>query len=400
MKRLLPIFPILFLAASAASQTPAVPPPGTLTNVEVDPIRCWWRTSAGFVRTGETFALSLTCAVLENEAVQVTPDESRLGVAVIQMAPFEVVGGSHPADLRSGSRRFFQYQYTLRVISPDAIGKDVSLPPLVIRYAIKRRVAASAAVKGRDLVYVLPRQSIRVASMVPADADDIRDAAGEDFSHVESIDFRSSVLEIAALTSVALGGLMTVIVLVAYARRATRRTPADERLLPTRGIAGAAARELGAVRGERDQQGWNETLAGRALAATRIAAACSIGQPASQRLAGSATTSEGRLVVPGPMRGKPRSLSSSMTPGDLAMAIGQSSTADPDRAQMLQTLRDALSTFSRTQYGRPTPIDQESLDNALSGAIGAAGRVKGEHAWLKTFLRQMRSGGAAVETQA
>lgn len=402
MKRLLQLlnFPLLFLAASAAAQTPAMPPSGTNTNVEVDPIRCWWRTSAGFVRTGETFDLSLTCAALENEAVQVTPDESRLGATVIQMTPFEVVGGSHPADLRSGSRRFFQYQYTLRIISPDAIGKDVSLPPLVIHYAVKRRVAASTAVKGRDLVYVLPRQSIRVASMVPADAVDIRDAAGEDFGSVESIEFRSSVLEIVALTSVGFGALITVIVLVGYAHRTTRRTPADGHLLPTRGIVGAAARELKAVRGERDQQGWNEALAGRALAATRIAAACAIGRNASQRLAGSATTREGRLVVPGPMRGKPTSLSSSMTPGDLANAIGQTATADPGKAQVLQALRDALATFSNTQYGRPAAIDQTSLDGALSGAIAAAGRVKGEHAWLKTVLRQMRSGGAAVETQA
>src|SRR5260370_36286 len=31
--------------------------------VQVDPIRCWWRTSAGAVRIGETFDLRLTCAV-------------------------------------------------------------------------------------------------------------------------------------------------------------------------------------------------------------------------------------------------------------------------------------------------------------------------------------------------
>ena len=44
------------------------------------------------------------------------------------MAPFEVVGGTHPADLRSGQRRFFQYHYTLRIINPDAIGQDVPIP--------------------------------------------------------------------------------------------------------------------------------------------------------------------------------------------------------------------------------------------------------------------------------
>ena len=49
--------------------------------VETDPIRCWWRTSAGAVRIGEPFTLTLTCAVLDDEAVQVVPDESRLSAA-------------------------------------------------------------------------------------------------------------------------------------------------------------------------------------------------------------------------------------------------------------------------------------------------------------------------------
>ena len=146
------------------------------TNVEVDPIRCWWRTSAGAVRIGEHFDLWLTCAVLETDAVQVVPDESHLGIEVAALAPFEVVGGSHPADLRSGNRRFFQYQYILRIINPDAIGKDVKIPDTVIHYKVNSRVAANTSLQGRDLTYVLPPEEVRVASMVPADATDIRDS--------------------------------------------------------------------------------------------------------------------------------------------------------------------------------------------------------------------------------
>ena len=48
--------------------------------------------------------------------------------SVVQLAPFEVVGGTHPADLRNGSRRYLQYHYTLRIIGPDAIGQDIFLP--------------------------------------------------------------------------------------------------------------------------------------------------------------------------------------------------------------------------------------------------------------------------------
>src|SRR3954469_9909143 len=111
LKRLL-LLPVLTLCAMPAHAQPrqAAPaaPPGS-TNVEVDPIRCWWRTSAGAIRIGEQFDLSLTCAVLETEAVQVVADESHLDSSVVAMAPFEVIRGTHPASLRSGQRRFFQY---------------------------------------------------------------------------------------------------------------------------------------------------------------------------------------------------------------------------------------------------------------------------------------------------
>ena len=113
--------------------------------------------------------------------MQVVPDQSHLGVEVAAMAPFEVVGGSHPADLRSGNRRFFQYQYILRIINPDAIGKDVKIPDTVIHYKVNSRVAANTSMQGRDLTYVLPTEEVRVASMVPADATDIRDSSGESF---------------------------------------------------------------------------------------------------------------------------------------------------------------------------------------------------------------------------
>ena len=63
---------------------------------EFDPIRCWWQTSAGAVRTGETFSVALTCAVLETDATRVVPDETKLDPSVTQLPPFEIVDGEHP----------------------------------------------------------------------------------------------------------------------------------------------------------------------------------------------------------------------------------------------------------------------------------------------------------------
>jgi hypothetical protein len=395
VKRFWIVVSLLLVASAAAAQAP----PGGSTTVEVDPIRCWWRTSTNAVRIAEIFDLSLTCAVLENEAVQVIPDESRLGAAGIQLAPFEVVAGSHPADLRSGSRRFFQYHYKLRVIGPDVIGKDVALPPVTIHYTINSQVAANTAVQGRDLLYVLPTATIRVASLVPAAATDIRDAAGEDFANVERFELRANLLEIVAIASASLGILMSAIVLVRLARRSSRRTPTDERLLSTGRLAAAAAAELTAVQREREQQGWNAALVSRALAATRLAASCAIGANTNQRIAVPSTQpGEGRLIVKPRFRGKARMVSAATTAAAVSQMVAAAS--DPAHAQMLENVRDALAAFTASQYARDAALDESALDTALSSGMTAARQVSREHGWLKTFLKQLRTGGAPAETRA
>ena len=159
------------------------------------------------MRIGEPFAYMLTCAVIETEAVQVVADESRLGITVVQMTPFEVVGGTHPTDLRSGSRRFFQYEYSLRMINPDVIGQDAALPLLDIHYRINSRIAANSAMQGRDLTYVLP------VAVRPDPVDGParchrhpRHPATPVSTASKRVAFRAGVLEIVAVTLVALGG--------------------------------------------------------------------------------------------------------------------------------------------------------------------------------------------------
>ena len=114
-------------AQSAADASPAT------GNVEVDPIRCWWRTSAGAVRVGELFGVVLTCAVIENELNVVVPDQSRLEPAAMELPPFEVMGGTHFSDSHTTDRRFFQYEYRARLVQDNAFGKDTPLPSLEIK---------------------------------------------------------------------------------------------------------------------------------------------------------------------------------------------------------------------------------------------------------------------------
>src|SRR3954453_21199081 len=119
-----------FLVAIGAAPAPA-------QTVQTDPLQCWWKTSAGAVRVGEPFSVVLTCAVLETDAATVVVDQSRLEPSVVQFAPFEVLGGSHGADLRTDQRRFFQYEYRLRLITDTMFGKDAALPETKISYRVQ-----------------------------------------------------------------------------------------------------------------------------------------------------------------------------------------------------------------------------------------------------------------------
>ncbi len=77
-----------FLASLALSLVAATTFAQTGTDmVEVEPIKCWWRTSTSAVRTGEAFTLTLTCAVVETEANRVVADFSKLDPTVVTLPP-------------------------------------------------------------------------------------------------------------------------------------------------------------------------------------------------------------------------------------------------------------------------------------------------------------------------
>lgn len=380
----------LLLTSAGSVATGEAQGAGGADTVDVDPIRCWWKTSAGAVRVGETFTLALTCAVLETADVQVVPDQSPLAPAVVQIAPFEVVGGTHPEDLRAGLRRFFQYEYTLRVIDADRIGKDVSLPPLSLRYRVNSRVGANAALEGRDHSYVLPPFAIRVLSMVPAEAADIRDGSDASFGLLERLDFRASALSIAALTLGALAivtGGLTLLPLFGFGRvrvAAARSTA----FLGPRAVRKVVSAELAAVQRESIVDGWTASLIERAAAAVRLAGGLTLGRSLEQRpVDPQARSAEGRLIVPPRLRRRVSiALSSAVTAEDLAENRAPRPASAGQRA-VLDDLRTALVAFDRASYGEEAVTDREPLDAALAGATSAVGRLELDRGDLRRWLR-------------
>lgn len=359
-----------------------------------EPIRCWRQVSAGAVTIGESFTVVLTCAVYEGDNAQVVPDESRLGVASIQMAPFEILGGSHPPDVHRGTRRFFQYDYQLRVISPDLPGRDANIPPLTISYRIHSRVGAAATLEGRDLSYLLPMMPVKVLSLVPADAADIRDASEASLGAVDSLRFRSSLFRVLAITFAALASVMVVLALVPLAR-AKRVGPATERgRVPDRAVLGRVASELGEVQANSAREAWNDALVTRAVSLIRIVAAAAIGQQISQRPAIAGTPQDGRLLVKhGTLRPVYAAVSSSVTAEDLSRSR-DNARFSTTRRQQLETLQAGLAAMTTALYRPGAGIDGVACDEAVRHAIAVARELASERSWIMTRFRHGAGGQA------
>jgi hypothetical protein len=349
----------------------------------VDPIRCWRQSSTGAVTVGEQFTVVLTCAVFESQDAQVVPDESRLNVASIQMAPFEILGGSHPPDVRRGSRRFFQYDYQLRIISRDAIGHDVNVPGLTISYRIHSRVGAAAKLEGRDLSYVLPALPIKVLSLVPADAADIRDASEAGLGMIESLRSRSRTLEAIAIALGLFAGIMVVLALVPLARRGRSTAERDRNVTPDRAIVGAAASALSDIQSRAARDGWNDDALAGALSAMRLVAAAAINHPISQRpLPSDGAVPQGRLRVDhGLIRRAAATVSSAVTTDDLLRVSGRNGAATLTRTQQIDGLRASLAMLTAAIYRRAPERDAASLDEAVRHAISVANDIASERTW-------------------
>src|SRR5262249_54763662 len=157
------------------------------------------------------------------------------------------------------------------LIGEGQFGKDVPLPETKLSYRIQSRVGDKTAIQGRDQTYLLPAQSVKVLSLVPADASDIRDAAAETFADLDQRAFRANLLIVIGGVLFALAGLLGLLALVRLFTQLRKPSTGAEKLVSDGAILRAAGRELAVVQREREGAGWTPELAGRALTALRIA---------------------------------------------------------------------------------------------------------------------------------
>jgi len=381
----------LFLIAIGATVADA-------QTVQTDPLQCWWRTSTGAVRVGEPFTVVLTCAVLETDEVTVVPDQTRLEPSVVQFAPFEVLGGSHGADLRSDQRRFFQYEYRLRLIADGMFGKDVALPDTKISYRVQSKVGQKTSLQGRDQTYVMPAQSMRILSLVPADASDIRDTSASDtFGDIDQRAFRANLFTIVGSVLFVLAALMTILGLVRLFQKYRKPTVARKQLIADSAILNGVSRELSRVQHDRDSGGWTPELASRAIGALRIAATYAIDRPVSQMPAsrlladGSESAEPGRLVLKaGWPRGKRIAVSGAVTPQTVARHIARPGQT-PAVIALLESISTAIAAFTAAAFNREGKLDDSALDEGLATAKQVTRKMKIQQLWIMKRLAARRA---------
>jgi hypothetical protein len=254
-----------------------------------------------------------------------------------------------------------------------------------------------AALQGRDQTYLLPSQSVRVMSLVPADATDIRDTAGETFGDLDQRAFRANLFSIIGGVLFTLAGLMTLLALVRLARRYRKTTTAAERLMTDQAVLRGVGRELAHVRRGRDSGGWTPELAGRALAALRIAGTYLVGRPVSLMPANKVTAEgqdvpeAGRLILrSGWPRARRIAVSGAVTSLTMARELARG-TANARRTALLESLGRALSTFTTAHFGREGTLDEGALDESLGTARDVLSRAKIEQLWIMKRIAAYRA---------
>src|SRR5688572_23074469 len=264
-------------AAPAAAQTKRAPRAG---EVESDPIRCWWKADRSAIRVGERFTLVLTCGVIETSSIKVVPAVNQLEPGAVSLTPFEAVAGTRHEDVVVAPWRYIQFEYSMRLLSEGFFGQDVNIPSLTVTYNLQSPGAGNT--EGRDQTYVLPPLPMRVLSIVPRNAADIRDASGQTFANVESRRNRATAEIVGASIAFAFAGVLAVLALVRLAGRCRVGDARGVRPLPAATVLRGAMAALGSARRDAARDGWTPELMSRALAALRIAGAVALGRRVAQ----------------------------------------------------------------------------------------------------------------------
>ena len=349
-------------------------------NVEVEPVTCWWRTTANTVRVGQPFSVILTCSALETEAAKAVIDRGRLAAAAVQLPPYEITGGTQSDDVVTASRRFMQYEYTTRLIGDDVFGAEVPVPPLQISYRIESKVQQDSSVQGREQTYILPVIPIRIASLVPTSETHIREAPVTTLTNIAARQTRGSLMRTSGTIVFVVAGLVFALALLrAFQQRRGATAKVRTHLLSDSSVLAGVRRELRGVQQQAAREGWNEGLAARALTALRVTASYASGQPVAQRWVNGSEELDGQLVLRRPFGGRV-----------LVSGAATAAALPENDGAAAQQLRLALAQLTTARYGRVAKDKNGDIDGAIESGLSATSLVASKHTWLAQTLASLK----------
>jgi hypothetical protein len=266
-----------------------------------------------------------------------------------------------------------QYEYNLRLIGDDVFGAEVPVPPLQISYRIESKMQQDQAVQGREQTYILPPIPIRVASLVASSETHIREAPVPTLTAISARGARGALLRTVGLIVLAVSALLVVVAAVrSMQQRRGAVAKVRSHLLSDGAVLAGVRRELQDVQ-QAARSGWNDTLAARALAATRITASYAAGQPVAQRAVTNANGYDGQLVLR-----RRLGLGSSVLVSGAATAKDVATSANG----VGEELRSALSDLTAARYGRGSNNGDRDLSDAVERGLRATAREASRHTWL------------------
>ena len=380
-------------APATATPAPVTPPPRAPKPGEVssDPIRCWWKADRTAVRVGERFGLVLTCSVIETGPITVVPVLNQLEPGALSLTPFEVVsGGPKVDDVIVPPWRYIQREYVMRLLSDGFFGQDVAIPALTVTYNL---TSAGSGQQGRDQQYILPALPMRILSLVPKSAGDIRDASGQTFATIESRRFRASAATIAGWICFAFAGVLALFALSRIVGLFRVRDAQTVKPLPAASLLRASLRTLTQVKEDALRAGWSPDLSRRAVAALRVAGATAVGKRVAQDVvAAGVAQRDGQLSV---SRGWPKRtrvlLSAATTPTTIAYELNNGLRADARARASAESIAQGLTVLGAAGYGRTSAEDAAALDTALEESTQAVRRLRTGTLWPSRATAAMKA---------
>ena len=372
-----------------------------LNEVESDPINCWWKTDRSAVYVGEQFTLLLTCRVIDTARVRVEADASKIDPAAIALAPFDVLSGTRLEDIQAPPWRHFQYAYTVRLVGDEFFGQDVDIPSMQVTYRVTVTTGTQTTgdqTEGRERLYELPSLPMRILSLVPATAADIRDPASGTFGDIETRRFWATGALVASGIFFVAAVLLVGVAAVRIMGRYRTRVPAVARLLPSGKVLRGCLRAIDGLRSDVAREGWTPELGQRTLVLLRIGGAIALGRPIAQTVVnGDVPEREGQLVLrKGRLRPKRMMVSAPTTTAAIAAQLAGGSGPDPRATAVLEGIRDSLRVFSAARYGRNGQLERDGFDTALDRGANAIRELYVMKLWPMRAAEALKGWGIGV----